>query len=276
MAQIADVLAHVERVEYLKELARLIAQRIGDDVDLQDALSNPDFVDSLIADLVDALEGRNVITGAASNASKFAATVGLSELSEEDRRTLITETVSQVTAEGSSIISAEVDRLTARVASMTAAGVGDEVVAAAIGASDLGSSLSSALVSVAGSIVTQLERDTLDQARADFAPETATADEPPPDWRWVTMEDDRVCDGVLENSCAPRHGQELSEDEWSFMGQPGGFNLICSYYAKGPSSNCRCFLEPADGAATSPSPVNISSAIESGKSRAEQDWEEAA
>lgn len=281
MADVSEVLAHVERVEYLKELARLIANDIGDKVDLQDALTDPGFVESLIDDLVSALEDRKILTGAASNASRFAATIGLDSLSEDDRHTLLADTVAQVMEKGGEILSATVKGLIDKVGAMSASGVGDEVIAAAVSASDLASGISSSLSSIAGSIVTQIERDTLSQARDDFSTppveaQAAQTPDVPPDWRWVTMEDDRVCEGVLENSCAPRHDQELSEEEWAFMGSPGGFNLICSYYAKGPSSNCRCFLEPAEGSRTSPSPVNVSAAIASGKSRAEDEWEQAA
>ncbi len=281
MADIAEVLAHVERTEYLKELARLIAKDIGDEVDLEKALTDPGFAENLIDDLIGALEDHRVLTGAASNASRFAATIGLDSLSESDRHELLADTVAQIMEQGGEIVGSAVKTLVDRVGQMSAAGVGDEVISAAIGASDLGASISSSLASIAGSIVTQIERDTLAQAREDFStptdgPQDAQAPEEPPDWRWVTMEDDRVCEGVIENSCAPRHDQELSEDEWGFMGLPGGFNLICSYYAKGPSSNCRCFLEPAEGSRTSPSPVNVSAAIASGKSRAEDEWENAA
>lgn len=89
-----------------------------------------------------------------------------------------------------------------------------------------------------------------------------------PLFSWETRQDDKVCDDAFENSCAPRHGEEHTLDEWDQLGQPQGENLICTMYAKGAYSNCRCVLLPAEATGRLPQPVDISEAVKAGRTRA--------
>ena len=80
--------------------------------------------------------------------------------------------------------------------------------------------------------------------------------------------DNDVCDDDFDNSCAPRHGWNLSLDEWDQVGQPGDQNLICSMYAKGGGSNCRCVLVPGSETEPLPGPYDVSAATKAGRDAA--------
>lgn len=50
--------------------------------------------------------------------------------------------------------------------------------------------------------------------------------------RWVSVQDDRVCD-----DCEARHGSVQTYADWQADGLPGSLNTVCN-------GNCRCELVP--------------------------------
>jgi hypothetical protein len=150
------------------------------------------------------------------------------------------------------------------------------VLASDAGSTALLAPFASILVATAAGSVSAVE-GRLIEAAARFTSDQAQADGgEPPLFRWVTVDDGNSCSDVLENSCEPRHNEELTMEEWDTFGQPQGETLICTIYSRGAFSNCRCWLELASGTEANPTPHDVSAAIEAGKQRAAQAFPEAA
>lgn len=111
----------------------------------------------------------------------------------------------------------------------------------------------------------------IEQTVQETGREALALEEPESLFVWVTAEDERVCEDLFENSCAPRAGEALLMDEWEIFGNPQAENLICTMFAKGGGSNCRCWLD-ATGESAGASPVSISSAVMEGNADAEADY----
>jgi hypothetical protein len=117
-------------------------------------------------------------------------------------------------------------------------------------------------------MVNAVEKAVLQASAEETVSAALDQGEEEPMMEWETREDDKVCDDLFENSCAPRHGEESTLEEWGAFGEPGSENLICTIYAKGAFSNCRCVLRAAGGAGKMSGPINVAAAAEAGKQRA--------
>lgn len=79
--------------------------------------------------------------------------------------------------------------------------------------------------------------DLTEAVSTSYIEASAAAGEP---LRWVTVMDQRVCEGDIEDACDPRHGLVKTLDEWQNIGLPRAANLNCSVWNGAP--RCRCVL----------------------------------
>ena len=179
------------------------------------------------------------------------------------------------------VLSAARDQLLARLADLSAtvdrmiASTSLEAVQASLASTATSEALlapvSSILTAAAAGVVQAVEADVNAEAVASTHEQATQDGEDVPLFEWQTVQDDRVCSDVLENSCEPRHGQQLTYDEWGVFGMPGDPDspTICAIYARNAgASNCRCVLIPAGSAVASPTPIQAADAIKAGRDRA--------
>lgn len=268
------VLAYVESSAYRVEVAKRLAQALVADVGLDGLLSGGS---SLASDILGAL-GEDIgglVRQAVDDTIKAAIARGLIEVPDAAAVAEAEQAVQKVLEAANGPLAAALDRLGASVDSM-AAGTSEEAVAASLASAATTQALlapiASILSSTAAGAIKAAESAVQTEAVATYQ-EAATADNPdaePPLFEWQTVEDDKVCEDLMENSCRPRHGLQLTYDEWGAFGYPGDADspTLCAIYAKGDFSNCRCVLIPAGSAAGSPTPINVADAIAAGRQRA--------
>lgn len=281
MADKAEALRYVESSEYRKEYARQLAKRLAAKIDIGEVIDQGgEYAFGLLDDLVDEVKG-SVLDDAVKDAQSHAKALGLAGLTAFEIRQIVKDSVESVGEEAIHNIESRLAELDRTVTRMQEAGASIETIQAAVtseGASKgLLAGIASVLTSTAAGIVADIESNVLRSA-AFGTDQKMREDDPeaePPLWRWETREDDKVCEDLYENSCAPRHGDELTMEEWGAFGEPQSPNLICSIYAKGAFSNCRCVLEPANAAAN-PEPLNITEAAARGRERAQAAFPEVA
>ncbi len=270
-----DILDFVEGSEYRKQVARQLAKRVAADIDLEDLIDQGEgYTDDLLLALFAALT-EEVLRQAAREARDHARVLGLSVLDGATVGAIVERTLEPVLEEALTTLTARVSELSRAVSRMLDAGVSEDIVRASL-ASETGSAallapVMSVLTSTAAGMVNAIEKAVLDESAAQTVLDAADNGDNEPLFAWQTREDDRVCEDLFENSCAPRHGQELTLDEWGAFGIPGSENTICSIYAKGAFSNCRCVLESATNVGRMPAPIKIAVAIERGRRRAEEE-----
>jgi hypothetical protein len=268
-----QALAYVHDSEYRKELARLIAAGFLSDADLATLLNGgPDAIDELVQRLFGKLDEK-LLPQAISDAAAHALALGLAALAAP--RVLAEARLTDVMAEAITQMDTRLEEVSRAVDRAVGAGASDEAIRAAVstdaGREALLAPIESLLKATGAGIIGSAESAVIGGAAAFAAQE-----DPAMLFSWQTRQDDRVCEDVFENSCAPRDGNELTLEEWDAFGQPQGETLICTIYAKGAFSNCRCVLENAESRGAAPGPINISAAIAAGKADAEAAFEEAA
>jgi hypothetical protein len=88
----------------------------------------------------------------------------------------------------------------------------------------------------------------------------------PGKFTWITTEGPDVCSDSFDDSCEPRHGEEMTIKKWREIGLPGSVVLLCSSFGK---IQCQCELVAS--ATRDPDTfekVNIGDAAKRGKARA--------
>ncbi|HQQ75766.1 MAG TPA: hypothetical protein PLB01_00305 [Thermoanaerobaculia bacterium] len=281
MADPKEALRYVESSEYRKEYARQLAKRLAADMDIRRVIDEGgDYAFSLLDDLVGKIK-ESLLVDAVADARAHAKALGLEGLSDFEIRQVVAASVENVGTEAMHGLEARLAELDRALTRMEDGGASLATIRASVtaegAAKGLLSGLSSVLTSTAAGIVADIESNVLRSAAfgTDQKMREDDPDAEPPLWRWETREDDKVCEDLYENSCAPRHGDELTMEEWGAFGEPQSPNLICSIYAKGAFSNCRCVLEPANAAAN-PEPLNITEAAARGRERAQAAFPEVA
>lgn len=263
------VLAFVEESEYRKELARQLGKGLLAEVGLDALLDGgDDLADELLELLSKDLAG--LMRQALRDALAHAEFLGLSELAADDAAAALKQAEARVLKAARAVLATRLDELGETVERMIDR-TGRQAVEAALGTTAVAEALLGPIVSVLSStgagLIQAVESDLHLQA---VAATEEKADEPLL-FEWETREDDRVCDDVLENSCRQRHGEQMTLAEWELFGLPQGETLLCSIYAKGDFSNCRCRLIPAGSAFASVEPIRIADAAAAGKERAQKE-----
>lgn len=274
--------AFVESSEYRKELAREIARRILAAIDVRELLNDPA---GYSADMLEALVRKlkaDILADAVRDARAHSATaLGLAPLTAAELDRLVTARVKTVVEEAQLQLDTRASEASRQINRTLDAGASVNAVLKSLegqgGRSALLAGLLGILSQTGAGLVGETERAIIEGAGAKVVDIADYRNEPPPLFEWETRQDDRVCEDVFENSCIERHGRALTWDEWGAFGRPGSENLICSIYAKGAFSNCRCVLRDAGMAeGRSASPLSITTAIEAGRLRARAVFEEAA
>src|SRR5262249_17440294 len=161
-------------------------------------------------------------------------------------------TMDKVIQEAGLRLSARLDEARRAIDRIGSASISDKVLEA------LMSPFESILRDTASGLLSSVQTGVLDAG-------AHSVDDPAAEFSWETMQDGRTCFEQFENSCEPRHGWNLTLEEWDSVGRPQAENLICSIYAKGAFSNCRCFLSASDVAEKSPKSVDVSAAVAAGR-----------
>jgi len=254
------ILAHVEEAEFVKEIARREAARILDTMSLAELADDPDgFVEELLAVVIASLRQR--ASDMARESRDYATALGLQRLTTEETQALLEEADDEFLIWAIPVITAAAVPVLEQISRMAGGAVASSTVTAALEAeatrAALLASFESTLKSTAATYIQELDRAVISVA-LEMTPEE--------EFVWLTVGDGNSCDDGFVNSCAPRHGEVRSLDEWNSAGRPGAPQLLCSIYAKGSGSYCRCQL-----AATSlslPSAVDVAQSIRAGKDRA--------
>lgn len=260
------VLAFVEASEYRKEVARRLGRSLLAELGLDAILDGgDDLADELLGILAEDLEG--LLRQAARDAIAHARFLGLVEVEEAAAVLTLTKAQERVLETARATLAlrlADLDGTVERMLERTGAAAVEAALSTAAIADALLAPISAVLSQTGAGIVQAVESELHLEA---VAATDEKADEPAL-FEWETREDDKVCEDVLENSCRPRHGEQLTLEEWELFGLPQGETLICTIFAKGDFSNCRCRLIPAGSAVATPEPVNIAEAAKAGKERA--------
>jgi len=275
-----DALEFVQGSEYRKQIARELAKRVAQGITVEEILADPaTYGDDLLGGLLNLLRTQ-VIDAAAEAARLHAADLGLYVVDSGEIAALVDETLSTVIQEAVSNLDNAIQSVARAIGRMQDTGVAEDVIAAALGTDTGSGALLAPVVSVltqsGAGMVNSVEKAVLQASvtATDLLATQQGADEPQL-FEWETREDDKVCEDVFENSCAPRHGEQLTSDEWDAFGAPGSENLVCTIYAKGAFSNCRCVLRAANSAGRSPAPINTAEAAAAGKEQALRELEAA-
>jgi hypothetical protein len=263
----ARILAHVESLEYTKELARQIAEQLVDQYEVKEIIDDPQgFTDSILAALVLLLLPH--AKAVAAEAADYAGELALADISGKDLAAIVDESQAKFLAFAQPALQLETDRLAARVQDMLAGGAALTTLTAVLASPATKEALLAPMIGLtrrlAASWIQFVERDVNDAAvlateRAQLMPVTLT---------WVAVMDRNTCDGEVEFACAPRHGMAATLAEWSAMGMPGSSVLICSMHSPRGGSACRCLLAINEMAAGVAAPVRAAQAIRAGKDRA--------
>jgi AcrR family transcriptional regulator len=258
------ILSHVEQTEYLKEVARREAARLLESADVQEFVDDPDrFTEALLAAILLALGPR--AKELSEEARDYAEALGHGRIPDADLKKLTGTTDDDFLLLALPILLVATEPARAQVERMVT-GASASTVATALESEAtrkaLLAPLTSAVKSAAATYMQGVSRSVTDLALEMFSDNGTDTLE------WITVHDDAVCDDVFENSCKPRHGKVLTRDEWDEVGRPGAPQLICSIYAKGGGSNCRCELVPSLVPAGILNPIRVTDAIRAGKERA--------
>jgi hypothetical protein len=259
-----QILKHVELTEFFKEVARQEASRILASADLEAFIDRPEeFIAELLAAILAALGDRSAEM--VEEAREYAEVLGLRMLSEEEAEAIAEE-------ENDAFLVAAIPALL--LAAMPARdqvarmieGAGAQSVAASLAQpatrEAIFATFTSAVKTTAATHVQGLERAVIQVALELTDGEDS--------FEWVAVMDGGTCDETFDNSCAPRHGEVKTLPEWDEVGRPGAAHLICSIYAPGEGSYCRCQLSAVDVPNRLASPVDVADAIKAGKSRAQE------
>ncbi len=273
----SPVLTFVEGSEFRKETARILARKLVEQAGVGTLIAGGgSVVDDLLAALTEDLSG---LSGQALRAAiQHAAEVGFSGVSTAEAEATMEAAIARVVAAVRGQLQTRLDELAASVDAMVA-GSSEDAVRTALATSSVSEALlapvSSLLAQTGAGIVQAVEADVANEAVAqheEAARANASPDEQPTLYEWEARLDGNECgqDEVFEVSCAARHGQQLSFDEWQAFGMPGDPDAptICAIYAGSGRSFCRCRIRPADAAGASPSPIRIEDAAKAGRDRA--------
>lgn len=270
------VLDFVRGSEYRKQVARNVAAALAGRIEIDALLAGGGayaerLVDDLLGDLIE-----EVIRQAVRDARSHAGALGLAALTGTRLDATVDAAVTRVLEEAITGLGEAVEAAGRSVLRMQAAGVADSVIARALSADAGGTAILAPVVAVLRStgagLVNAVEGAVLTESAivlTEQEPEEVL-------FAWQTREDDKVCEDVFENSCAPRHGQDLTLEEWEAFGLPQSENMICGMFAKGSTSNCRCVLENANNESRSPSPIKVADAVKAGREQADAEFPEAA
>jgi hypothetical protein len=272
MASEQIIQEHTQEVEYLKELARLTVVAILSSVDLQEMLDDPGaFVDQFLAAVLsDLSDYADQVTTAAQS---YADTLGLAEVPDGEIQGQQDQAKDRFIEFARPALVAALLLVDERVQRMIDEGIAPSVITRALETDTTQSALLSSFSSVAktgaAAFLQDVERSTITLA-AQLLAQSAEADGEVTDFTWIAVMDSSTCDDVFENSCAPRHNSAATLVDWNDAGQPGAPNLICSIFARGATSYCRCVLEPSGVSAVNPllNPVYVIDAIRAGRARA--------
>jgi hypothetical protein len=267
MAARDKILAYLAFSEYLRQRARNYARLIFDSMTVEDF-----FAEGMASDLVDLifLKTRTDAFRAARRSNAYAVILGMEALSESELDIIIDDIVNRLHAETEPLIEAEIASAKDEIDAMGDEGVADETIAAIlrskVGKEGLMAGVIAVMVAAAAGLIATLERQVIVEASLNAAQEGPASES---SFRWVTVQDRRVCDGgLLENSCSRRHGLEKTMPEWVKLGLPGAPNLLCSIFSRSGFSSCRCVLDAAP-AEDIPTAVDSQEAIRSGRDRAD-------
>lgn len=265
------VLQFISASEYRKEAARILARSLVSDLSVQTLLEGgAQVAQDLLTVLRD--EIAHLLDQALTDAKVHAIALGLEPVDEAAALATVQAAIDRVFGAANDQLVARLSDLDATISRMLDATSAEAVQASLASEGTAGALLapvSSVLAAAAAGAVQAIEGDLAREAVATTA-EAAPADAPLL-FEWQTREDDKVCEDILENSCRPRHGRQLTYDEWGVFGYPGDPDspTICSIFSRNSgSSNCRCALLPAGSEAATPAPVNIADAAASGRQRA--------
>lgn len=279
MATEQAIIEHTGRIEFLKEQARLIAGDMVEGADPLEITEDPDaFGRRILAAVLIAVAP--LMDEAVDAARDYATVLGHGDAADGlDLEAIRDEAEQEFMRWALPAIAGAMVPIAANLKAQTAAGVSDAVIARAVTAeaskAALLAPLMAAVRSAAAAVVQDVERSVI-TAAADLmaAMVTDAGDEAdgPPQFVWLTVGDDSVCEDEVENSCAPRHGMAAYMEQWDELGGPGAPNLLCSVYAKGGRSNCRCVLELAGDRERPAGPVDVAATIRDAKERARAAW----
>jgi hypothetical protein len=269
----SPVLSFVEGSEYRRTLARELAKRLVGEIGVTALLEGGDQIaDDLLAVLGEDIAG--LTRQALADAIRHAGAMGLATVDDAAAAATVQDAIERVMTAARASLTARLADLDATVARMIGAS-SSEAVLASLASQATSEALLAPIVATlsaaAAGAVQAVEADIATEAAAQTHEQAIGGGDAPPLFEWQTREDDRVCEDVFENSCAPRHGKQLQFDEWGIFGMPGDPDAptICAIYAKNPgASNCRCVLIEAGSAASTPTPVNITDAAKAGRDRA--------
>jgi hypothetical protein len=262
-----QMLSYIQNSEFMRESARLLAKNIADSIDIRELVGDvTGYTDDLLMAVWEMVKQEfydKALAGAIAAASSLGLSVPDTQLLEK----AVLDELSKVITDTSSYLVQRVENAMSVLDRASSSGVAPEVIGAILdsekGAAAIVGPVEASIRQLGGGMVSTIENTVMTAAQ-----EQTALEEPATLFVWNTAADDNVCQDVFENSCDPRDGEELQLDEWGALGEPGAEHLICTMFAKGGFSNCRCWLD-ASGDAQSASPTSISSAVSDGKSAAQ-------
>jgi len=268
----AKILNHVEQTEFLKEVARREVSRLLANSDVRQMLDNPQrFVDELLAAILLSLSDR--LAAMAAEARDFAAAAGLARLSAREVAAVEEESEDRFLILASAALFTALLAVDAQLQRALAAGVSATTLNASLASEATREALLAGFEATARSasatFFQELDRGIVDAAvQATNDGSVLLGEETL--FEWLAVNDSHTCDDQIENSCLPRHNVVMTLDQWDEMGRPGSPQLICSIFAKGGGSYCRCQLVESGmiGSGDQINPVDVTDAIRNAKERA--------
>lgn len=261
------ILRHVEWVEFSKQMARELAVKAVEQLNLAEVLSDDigRVVDVLLAaDLVLLQPHIERIT---AEAAIYGGDLGLPVPSPA----LIEEVIAQRRREfidgARPALMHAVGTSVLRIHDAMRLGIHEETIQNAINSDETSGALmapvASALKRYSAGFIQGLERGVNDAALRSLQPTTTG---PSPQLVWIAI--GNTCKGDGVHSCESRHGTVMSIEDWPKQGTPGSPLLHCSMWSARGSSPCKCVLASPDLLQHVPHPVKAAEAVRRGKERA--------
>lgn len=257
---------HAERIEYLKERARLAAVAMIGEPDLEAVAAAPGLY---ARDVLGALlEAAGPLMDAAAEASEdFARAGGLQPVPGGDE-VVRRQVESEVFLWALPALESSLTPLVDNVAAQLASGVAESVVRASLEATEMVQVLMGSFVATvkraAAELVQSVARWVMLEAARTMDTVARLAGAAIPQFVWITLQDSAVCKGPKEAACFPRHGVKGEFPWWENQGLPGAPNLRCR-------RGCRCVLVRDRPGVNPERPVNVAASIATAKERARLD-----
>jgi hypothetical protein len=263
MASQKSVREHIERVEYLKETARIRIEKIIRKIPTDELIRNNPvrMAKEITRSVRKGLEKE--IQGALLEARNWAAKTGMDSLSIRESTDIAERVVKEWSAAFEQRTTRTLIDMQKQISRDLKRGVSGDQFKKALQRPAMKEKIHKEVAQKARSMGNSLTNDIGSNVREKALGKT------PGKFTWVTTEDDNVCSDSFETACEERHGVERTAKEWRKVGLPGSTVLLCSSFGR---IQCRCdIIANNSKEADLYEKVNVSDAVKKGKAKAAAD-----